>query len=139
MSTKPRFELEIIDGENMLALFGQLIDKARGYEDNGEPFKVIVRHSRHVPGGGRGSDRNRMVHTKTEIGLHVYGIEIGDPAEIAVMSGHIVAQDYYKREGLVDPYPRWLRSAMEDHGAMTVFEGFYNTNKRTGFLKFEWL
>lgn len=130
MSMESQLQLAIVDGENMLALLSQLSDIARGISGQHRerrPFKVTVSHELHVPGGGRGSNRKRMVSMKAEIGIYVHSIKMNDPL-ICWIEGRL-QRKYGSDE------PEWLRRLIDETGSLRTFSGHYNPSNRQGALK----
>lgn len=129
MSTKPKFGLDIIDGENALALLGQLIDIARGADDhNRMPFKVTVRHDEIL---NEGMSTERTLHQEAEINLWVFAVGMADPSCIEIR-GFIPDDMLNASRGL-----KWLGRLLRENHALPWFSGDYDVRERTGVLQFE--
>lgn len=118
MSAKKEYvQLDILDGENALAMLGQLIDLARGHP--GPHFKIKVVDAGFIFLHG-------PVH---EIGVNITGLKA-------------ISGDEWELEGNLDENlleeseNEWLRSLLEDGGLSPMFGGVYYTNKRNGYICF---
>lgn len=124
-SEKGPLSLEIVDGENVLALLAQLADLARRH--TGPRFGVKVEYYGETGDVIMGiPQRDRIT---AEIGLNITGLSNDSTdGEFWEIEGNI-DDDF-----LVEPQNRWLSRLLSRRGAEPLFSGDYDTNKRRGKL-----
>ena len=126
MSASKYFQLEILDGENALALLAQLTDRARGHI--GPRFKVKVRLE-SLDGFEYSLGDNAMT-TEHEIGIEIMGLKTTDGDAWEISGG--LGEDFLVQ----DQKLMWLWQLLSDGDLIELFEGIYDTNKRKGYIRF---
>lgn len=122
MSTR-HVEFEIVDGENALALISQLTDLARGH--TGPRFKIKIRRIGINYNGGR--LHGRHFYTHIEFGVNITGLATTDGVAWEI-GGNV-------DDELLAQQP-WLNEVLKRGGFTSIFDGVYDTNKRSGYIRF---